>query len=252
VHESGHSKAKIQLILARCLALDPPERTDFAGVANVIFDGKFLFGRRCLLLVVMDADTNKPVAATTAKAESTRYVLPWLDELKSLGFSPRSVTTDGNAGVIGSFEYLWPDITMQRCLFHIRTQVTAWMRRKPRYACTKALLCFIASVTKIKTRPEAQAFKDGFRSLLARHKEELASFDPSHPVQGDAIRAYSLVSHALDQCFCYLDNPEVVSTTSALEGYFKQIQRIKGFDHNGLTEEHLFKFLAWRIYFDGQ
>ena len=240
------------MILARCLALDPPARTDFAGAANVIFDGKFLFGRRYSLLVVMDANTKKPVAATVATAESRRYVLPWLSELKSLGFNPRSVTTDGNAGVIGSFKHLWPDITMQRCLFHIRLQVTAWMRRKPRYACTKALLCFIASITNVTTELGAQAFREGFKNLLEQHKQELATFDPSHPVQGDAIRAFSLVSHALDQCFCYLNNPGVASTTSALEGYFKQIQRIKGFDHNGLTKEHLFKFLAWRIYFDGQ
>lgn len=229
-----------------------PQRSNYAGISNVIFDGKFLFGRRCLLVVLMDAKRRKPVAATIAKAESKRYILPWLGKLKSQGFSPRSVTTDGNAGVISSFRQLWPDVVMQRCLFHIRLQVTSWMRRKPRYACTRDLLSFIAAITNIDSKQQAQAFIDGFEDLVQKHRQELATLDPAHPVQGDAIRAFSLVSHALDGCFCYLDDPDIASTTSALEGYFKQIQRIKGFNHNGLTKEHLFQFLAWRIYFDSQ
>lgn len=246
---SGHSIKKLQRIVLRELNRKPPD-SDLAGLSHVVMDGKFLFGRRFCLVIILDAITHKPVAGTVIKAESKKHLLPWLWQLKEQGFNPKCVTTDGNQSIITAFREAWPGIITQRCLFHIRLQVSSWARVRPRYKSTRELSSLVETLTKITTKAQAGQFYRQFLVLSDRHAEELKRFSATHPVEGDAIRAYSLVDNALDCCFCYLDDPKISPTTSALEGYIKQIQRIKGFDHNGLTQEHLFSFIAWKIHYD--
>lgn len=248
---SGHSTKKLQRIMLRELKNSPPD-CDLAGYSHVLMDGKFLFGRRFCLAIILDAVTHKPVAGTIVKAESKRHLLPWFKQLKEQGFHPRCVTTDGNQSIISAFTDAWPGIITQRCLFHIRLQVGAWARAKPRYESTRGLLYLLETLSDISTKGKADAFCRQFLVLADRYAQELNGFDAAHPVEGDAIRAYSLVENALSHCFHYLDDPKIAPTTSALEGYIKQIQRVKGFDHNGLTMEHLFSFIAWKLHYDRQ
>jgi hypothetical protein len=247
---SGYSKGKIRQIILRELIKQLPVKQNLEQHRHILFDGKFLFGRKYCLAMIFDAHANKPIACIVVKAESKKHIGPWLEELKSQGFNPKSVTTDGNQSVIASFMDTWPEITVQRCLFHIQLQVLSWLRARPRYESARALKELVGSITKIKTKAQAKLFEEQFLELCHRYKSQIRAFDSTHPVESDSIRAYSLVLNALDKCFHYLDNPDIAPTTSALEGYFKQIQRIKGFSHNGLTKEHLFRAIAWKVFFD--
>lgn len=249
---SGYSRGKIRQIILRELVKQPPIKENLGQYSHVLFDGKFLFGRKYSLALILDVLTNKPIACKIVKAESKKHIQPWFDELKSNGFNPISVTTDGNQSIIYSFSQTWPSIIIQRCLFHIHLQVLSWLRVKPKYESTQALKSLIGSITTIQTKVQSELFKHQFLGLWNRYRPEITGFQSTHPVEGDAIRAYSLILNALDNCFHYLDDPNIAPTTSALEGYFKQIQRFKGFSHNGLTKEHLFSAIAWKVFFDSE
>lgn len=151
-----------------------------------------------------------------------------------------------------AFMEVWPEIVVQRCLFHIRMQVESWCRVYPKYQAARDLKQLSASICHIQTVSGAKAFQVAYRRLREEHQQELASLRSSHPVEGDLIRAYQLMQYALPNCFHYLEDARIARTTSALEGYFKQVQKIRGFQHNGLTEKHLFQFLCWRLYEDGR
>lgn len=231
------------------MAILPPISRSLSSHSHIVFDGKYLFGRKYCLLAILDALTKQPIICTVVKAENRKHLLPWLLSLKENGLNPKAVTTDGKQTAIYAFQELWHGITTQRCLFHIQLQVRAWVREKPKYTSTKALLSLVNSIDSINSGMQARLFEQQFTTLNKIHVDELNSFDHTHPIQSDALRAYSLVKYALKDCFHYLSDPKIAKTTSALEGYFKQIQRIKGFDHNGLSREHLFNFIAWKIYY---
>lgn len=247
---SGHSRSKLQRILLKELCSTPTIKNDLSQFTHIVFDGKYLFGREYCLLVILDALTKQPIAGTVVKAENKKNLLPWLKLLKDHGLSPKAVTTDGKQAAVYAFRELWSSIIIQRCLFHIKLQVRAWLRENPRYASTKALLLLVGSVCNITSPSQARLFTQQYSTLIYIHRSELSGFDPTHPIQSDALRAYSLIKYALKDCFHYLSDTKIATTTSALEGYFKQIQRIKGFDHNGLTQEHLFSFIAWKIHYN--
>ena len=248
---SDYSHSKIKRILLRSLKTDPSQNKDFSEAKHLIFDGKYLFGRKYCLLVIMDAKTNKPVSGIIAKAENQINMMSWLNSLKQQGLDPVAVTTDGKQTAITAFRSVWPSIVTQRCLFHIKLQIQAWVRTKPKYESSKAIARLAGKIDQVKTRSDIEDFKDEYSGIKVAYKDELNGFRSDHPIQSDTLRAYSLLKNALPYCFFYLEDSSVVHTSNALEGYFKQIQNIKGFKHCGLTEDHLFKFITWKLYFDG-
>lgn len=249
---SPHSRSTLQRILLRELTKPVPVPTNLEHVTHVIFDAKFLFGRKYCLLVLLDAETNQPVAGTIASGETRPCITTWLESLRQSGLNPTAVTTDGHQAGIYSFKRLWPDIAMQRCLFHVRMQCEAWCRSNPKYDSAKALKQLCVAVCRIRDVQAADAFSRAYYELKNTYRDELSKLDSTHPIQSDILKAYQLLNNALGSCFHYIEDPKIAKTTSALEGYFKHIQRIKGFQHNGLTEKHLFQFLAWKIYYDTQ
>lgn len=247
---SGYSRAKLQRIILNNLALTPPQNKDFTTIKHLIFDGKYLFGRKFCLLVIMDTQTNKPIAGFIAKAESKVHIIPWLLSLKEQGLKPIAVTTDGKQTAIAAFKQVWPGIITQRCLFHIKLQTRAWIRAKPKHESSRDLMKFVAKIDQVKSLSMVQDYKKRYLDLTIKHKAELEKFNPGHPIESDILRAFSLLKYALPHCFYYLEDPRISATSNALEGYFKQIQNIRGFMHCGLTEEHLFNFIKWKLYYE--
>ena len=245
------SSSTMHRLLLRELAQPVPAAPHLERVSHVLFDAKFLFGRKFCLLVILDGITNRPVAGKVVTGETRACITPWLYELRAAGLRPVAVTTDGRQAGLYAFAEVWPEIVVQRCLFHIRMQVESWARAKPKYAAANAIKQLCCQLCFIGTSTQAAAFQAAYWHLRATHQTELERLNSAHPVEGDLVRAYQLMRYALPNCFHYLGDPNIARTTSPLEGYFKQVQRVRGFQHNGLTEEHLFQFLAWKLYFDG-
>jgi hypothetical protein len=249
---SGYSSSKIRRIILARLPLAPTANKDFSSYSHIVFDGKFLFGRRYCLLVIYDAQTNKPIASTIAKGENRLGIVPWLRTLRAQGLNPMAVTTDGNRAGVYSFREVWPNILTQRCLFHIKLQITAWARIPPRTELGRDLTDYVNNLFDVKNNLEARQFYGGYLDILERHKNTIAKLDRRNILERDLYRAMSVIEHAMPNLFHYLKDPRIAKTTSGLEGYFKQIQDVRGFRHCGLTEQHLFDFIKWKIYFDSE
>ncbi len=250
VEISGLSKATICRIIDRELGRDVPAVAGLENVTHVVFDGKYLFGNRSCLVMIFDALTKRPVTGKITLRESQRLIEPFLEELRQAGLKPVAVTTDGNNGAIKAFQAVWPSITTQRCLFHIERQSLSWCRMRTRYLPAQDLKYLVRGLTRVTTRQQAQVFTRDFFTLCDIHRDELGSYDRNHKVQSDILKAYTLISNALENMFHYLDDPYIAHTTNIVESYFKQIQNIKGYRHNGLTLEHLTQLINWKIHHD--
>lgn len=244
------SKASLRRLLLSYLDEQVPPPHGLETVKYLIFDAKYLFGRERCLVVLMDAVTRTPIAGKVIRSETSAHIVPWLIMLRDAGLQPTAVTTDGRQTAIAAFRIVWPNIANQRCLFHIRMQVESWCRFRPRYASAGELKNHIASICSITSIIDVKIFQETYMDIATRHQLELTALDSTHPVEGDIIRAFTLVRLAMPHCFLYLDDGNIARTTSCLEGYFKQVQYVRGFQRNGLTKEHLQQFLAWKIYND--
>jgi hypothetical protein len=243
----GYSLKQTHRILIEYLNRPIPFPTEELLKAKyIMFDGKYLFGKKWVFVTIMDAQTHKPIISKMVKSESKNHVLPWLKSLKSMGFEPCAVTLDGKADIIQCFKEVWPNIKTQRCLFHIQMQIQMWSRRPPRLPLGKTFLIFLQDLT-YTTFDEVEGFIQGFQDIKNAHKTEIEEYrkHKENGIYRDMIKSISLLSNALDDMFYYTEDPKISPTTSALEGFHKQVERALHFDHYGFTEEHCFRFLMW-------
>lgn len=212
----------------------------------LIFDGTYFNRENCLLLL-LNAQNGKAIDARYHVRENYATAHEMFLRLKSDGINPVAITTDGNTSVIRALKAVWPNITIQRCLFHIQRQGLAWLRIRPKLQAAKDLRKIFLSVIGIKNDRQRDDF---FASLLhweREYGEMVESLPKKHKVLGDLQRARSLLHHAWPDMFHYLHDPRIPPTTNRIEGYFSIIKgRYK--QHRGLSKSNRAKYLFWYIY----
>ena len=194
-------------IVLKNLPQSPPANTDYSQYKYLVFDGKFLFGRKYSLLTIYDPLTNKPVVVRVARGENRAGIIPWLKELKSQGLNPRAVTTDGLWAGIYSFKEVWPDILTQRCLFHIKLQVNAWTRIPPRTELGKDLSMHVNRLFYVENILDARQFRDEYLGIVKKHKTTINNLDNTTALGRDLRRAVSVLEYAQPNLFHYLNDP---------------------------------------------
>jgi hypothetical protein len=218
-----------------------------ANAKNIAFDGKFLFGRKHTVLVVYDANINKPIAMKFCTGETRKNITPFLLELKQKGLNPLSVTMDGKGTIKSCFKNVFPDIIIQRCLFHLILQINSWVRIPARTPFGKAMHFLVNDLMKIENSCQVNEFLHQYETIKYCFYKELEYFKEmkNHNRKAfDLTKCISLLDNATKDMFSYVYRPEIPNTTSGLEGFNKKISKIKGFDHCGLTEQHIEKFLG--------
>jgi len=247
---SGLSKSHVQrLLLSR---LEQPvnwSQEVLAKCQYAALDGKFLFGRRYTVLILYDVVANLPMASKVVSSENRREITQFLVELKALGFSPKAVTTDGKGTIAQCFRYVFDGIVAQRCLFHIVLQVNAWIRRPPRSPIGWQLHSLVSQLMQVNDHSAVNNFWRQYESIKQTNHTELCRIRsiPDNRQERDLLKCFSLLDNAKPDMFNFLYDNCIASTTSGLEGFNKQIQRIRGFDHNGLTKAHLDMFIRHYI-----
>lgn len=193
----------------------------------------------------MNGQTNSLIAGQYGvKENSEPQLLAFFTPLKELGFTPQSMTVDGNSRVIKTLRGLWPDIIIQRCLVHVQRQGLMWCRLKPKRKDAFLLRGLFLRVTSIKTCAQMDSF------LADWHKWErtYGSLIKEQPEWGkifsDLKRARSMLFKALPNMFHYLKDPRIPATTNGLEGYFS---RLKGHyqNHRGLNSQKRHAYFQW-------
>jgi hypothetical protein len=244
---SGYSASKLNGIKNYWLKQIPKEQVDYPKVRYVIYDATYFHKDGCLLNL-MNATDQKIIAHLYVEKESFKNAYTWFISLKHQGLSPRFMTTDGERSIIRAMKLVWPDVKLQRCLYHLQHEGMRWLRTYPKTEAGKELRAILSKLSRVKTLKERNAFIHGYRAWVNKYKEFVLSLPRTTIAFKDLRRAMVLINNALPDMFYYLENECVHSTTNALEGFHSRLktdyQR-----HRGLTKEHRIQYIRWYCYF---
>ena len=157
---SKKSERKIRSIIDYWLNVTPQvSYANWADVKYLVFDGSFIWKRKTSAVILLNAETNKLIHGVyDFKESSFQALINLFHELKSAGLSPRSFTVDGLPAVIRALTDVWPDMIIQRCLFHIQRQGLKWCRSYPKTLEAKKLRLLFLSIINIATLEERDNF----------------------------------------------------------------------------------------------
>lgn len=196
----------------------------------------------------MNAQDQKIISNVYAKKEGYKTVYPWLQSLNEKGLNPRYVTMDGEQGVMRAIKEIWPNIKIQRCLYHIQSEGMRWLRTYPKTQAGQDLRFLLSTLCSIQTVKERDLFIERFYQWLEHYLDFVQSLPKNQVAFKDLKRTITLIKNALPNMFHYLDDPYIHKTTNALESFHSRLksdyQR-----HRGLTQEHKIQYLKWYCYY---
>jgi transposase-like protein len=197
----------------------------------------------------MDAINHKIIAHIYVKKESFRDAYNWFISLKHQGLNPVFITTDGERSITRAMKFVWPQVKLQRCLYHLQHEGMRWLRTYPKTEAGKELRAILTKLSRIKTIKERDAFIQTYLAWVNKYKEFVLSLPHTTVAFKDLRRTMVLINNALPDMFYYLENKGVHSTTNALEGFHSRLKADYR-RHRGLTKEHRIQYIRWYCYFE--
>ncbi len=143
---------------------------------------------------------------------------------------------------------VWPQVRLQRCLYHIQHEGMRWLRSYPKTEAGKELRVILSQLSWIKTLTERNSFITKYGKWLMKYEGFIKALPKSTVAHKDLKRTIVLINHALPDMFYYLEDQQVHSTTNALEGFHSRLKADYR-PHRGLSKEHKISYLNWYCYF---
>jgi len=244
--KSGHSPAKIKRIKNYWLGKSPEESFDYSHIRYLLFDGTYFHKLGCLL-TVMSVVNGKIILTRYVDRERYENALEIFAELKHKGVSPVAITLDGHKAVLRAVKTVWPDIIIQRCLFHIQHEGMRWLRSNPKTQAGKDLRCLLDGLAKRDTAQKRDEFLDGYQAWLSKYADYVRGLPQEIVACKDLKKVMALINNAKSDMFHFIEDDKIQSTTNKLENFYSGLksdyQR-----HRGLSELHKQSFLKWYCY----
>jgi hypothetical protein len=246
---SKKSARKIRLIIDYWLSITPQSSyVNWADIKNLVFDGSFIWKRKISAVILLNAETNKLVYGSYDFKENAYSALVELFQgLKIAGLSPGSCTVDGLPAVIKALGYVWPNIIIQRCLFHIQRQGLKWCRSYPKTIEAKKLRLLFLSIINVNTIEERDNFLLSVKEWESNYGCKIKDRPERGRVFSDLKRARSMLLNSLPNAFHYLYDAKIAKTTNLAEGYFS-FMKTRYRDHRGLSPLKRKAFFDWFFY----
>ena len=165
---SGYSHSKIKRIIYYWLDQKPEERFNYENYKYILFDGTYFHKDGCLILI-MEGIGQKIIFNQYVDRESYKSILPHLFRLKDEGLSPSYLSVDGHLAIMRAFKEVWPQLTIQRCLYHIQREGMRWLRSRPKTEAGKELRFLLSQLHKIKTEKDQDDYVNYYKSWLDRY-----------------------------------------------------------------------------------
>ena len=244
---STYSKSTLNRIKQYWLNQTPKECMPYDTFKYIIYDATYFHKDGCLLNI-MDAVDQTICAHLYVNRENFKNTYPWFLQLKQKGLDPLYVTMDGEQSIMRSIKRVWPNIKIQRCLYHIQHEGMRWLRSHPITEAGKKLRDILKTLPAIKTIKERDLFILKYQAWVEQYRNFIMSLPKITVAFKDLQRTMVLISNALPNMFHYLRNNHVHPTTNALEGFHSRLksdyQR-----HRGLIKENRIKYICWYCYF---
>jgi transposase-like protein len=247
---SGYSGISLTRIKDYWLDQLPEEQFDYANIHYLVCDATYFHKDGCMLNL-MDASNQKIISHRYIKKESFKESYPWFRSLKQQGLEPLYITTDGHQAILRAMRLVWPQVRLQRCLYHIQHEGMRWLRSDPKTEAGKELRAILSQLSWIKTIAERNSFITKYAEWLRKYESFIEALPELTVAHKDLKRTIVLINNALPDMFYYLEDQKVHSTTNALEGFHSRLkadyQR-----HRGLSKEHRISYLNWYCYFKNE
>lgn len=189
-------------------------------IHTLIVDGMRIHGR---LLVVLVALTDQgDICWSFATQEDA---IAWHTFLCRFP-RPTVVVCDGQKGLSKALNGLWPQISLQRCHFHIAQLARRYLTRHPRTDAGCDAKVLIRAIPRVSTLAAAQAWRQSWGAWEERYGAVLS--ERTRYTDGARIRWWythrnlrgirSLIRGALPHLFTFLQYPGTPNTTNHVEG----------------------------------
>ena len=196
----------------------------------------------------MNASDQKIIAHTYTVKEGFNSTYPWFLKLKDQGLRPQFITMDGEKSVIRAIKSVWPEIKIQRCLWHIQREGMRWLRTYPKTQAGRDLRYLLMTLCRTKSEKERETFVEQYQQWLKKHKKFVMSLSSKTVAFKDLKKAMTLIKNALADMFHYLKDHNVHSTTNALESFHSRLKADYR-RHRGLTKQNKIRYLSWYCHF---
>jgi len=168
----------------------------------------------------MDHGAKTILSYTYIDKESYHNVYPILRDLKKRGLDPKAITMDGHRLVIQAIYDVWPDVFIQRCLYHIQRQGLQWLRIFPKTEAGRDLRFILKIITNIKTEKDKMVFLMTYSDWYHKHRDFIKKLPRDSVANIDLKKAMRLINNALPDMFPYIDDPFIAPTTNLLENFY--------------------------------
>ncbi len=245
---SGHSEAKLKRIKNFWLDKDLPvlSHNKYQKVRYLMFDGTYFHKNGCLA-IMMDHGAKNILSYSYIDKESYHNVYPMFTDLKQKGLDPKSITMDGHRFVIQAILDVWPEVLIQRCLYHIQRQGLQWLRVYPKTAAGRELRFILKSITSIRSEKDKMVFFVAYSDWYNKYRDFIKKLPRNSVANIDLKKAMGLINNALPDMFHYINDPFIAPTTNLLENFYSQLKHHYR-SHRGLTEKHKISYLKWYCY----
>jgi hypothetical protein len=243
--QNGHSPSTIRRIIQHWLFHPEDDMNDLSAHRYLIFDGTFLDQRKGIFSA-MDAQDNTVFYGEHDVTEGPKDLDRFCARLATRRLSPLSATIDGNKHLPKILRRYWPEITIQRCLVHIKRQGLAWCRRNPKRTDAKRLRELFLQVASLDSKADRDRFLERVSDWEKRYGKKIAGKPERGKVFSDLKRARSMLLAALPHMFHYLDDPKIPKSTNALEGYYSRMKQ-KYRQHRGLIQSNQHYYFQWYL-----
>jgi len=213
----------------------------------MVYDATYFHKDGCMLNL-MDGVNQKIIGTQYVKKESYKDAYPWFVSLKEQGLEPEFITTDGELSIMSAMRLVWPQATLQRCLYHIQHEGMRWLKSYPKTEAGKELRSLLSKLSWIKTIKERNTFINSYTNWVARYRDFILSLPMTIVACKDLKRTMSLINNALPDMFYFLEDRNIYSTTNALEGFHSRLKAHYR-RHRGLSRDHRISYLKWYCYF---
>lgn len=243
------SERTLRRIITSWLNREPPIPPDtwLIRAKYLLFDGTYFSNCSCFITIT-DVVHNKVIAYKHIKRESYANVFPMLQTLHARGLNPTAITLDGHRKVTQAIKETWPNIIIQRCLFHIKNQGRMWIRYKPKTKAGYELKKLIQTITEIKTAQDQHAFISDFYEWSIKYDSFIRNLPQTSIANTDLKRTKTLIQNALINMFHFINDPKIRATNNAIEGYYSWLKHYY-LTHRGLSESHKINYLKWYCFF---
>ena len=245
--QSGHSTFKIKQIIRYWLTQDPPAiNYNYPAVKYLLLDGTYFNHENCLI-VFMDYPTGQVIEHSYVVRENYQQVLTLAQQLSAQGLQPKSITIDGHHSVIRALSAVWPNVKIQRCIYHIIHQGSMWLRTYPKTQAGKDLKHLIRGLGDKKADIK-YVFDTNYQEVIKQHEPFIKQLSSKTVGEKDVKKALSLLKHAYGNMWHYRQDNNIPPTNNKLEGYFSELKQ-QYRKHKGLSKAHRESYLKWYIYY---